>query len=324
MPLQLEERQQQGAHRNRLLGLLPYTTGSHYFYHGKRIKLNQRKVSTSHPYMEKPNRNRSVYHPDVLLFLVLIPFISAINYYLTYTNIKFNGFLLLTFTIDTVTGYIAWFFVRKLILYLDRKLPYDRNLIKRMGIQVLTTTFLGLAIISILTELTSFIAKGQGAPLNFYTVDLIIIGIWFFFINVLYLGLYYYNQWKKTEQKMAEEEKLKADGFMVKVGKKDLKLDFNRLAGFFVDSDYTIAQDVDGKKFYLDDSLEKIGKGLPEDAFFRLNRKYIVHRHMISGFKRMENGKILVLLNETDFFPEQIPVSRTKAPSFKRWFRPNM
>lgn len=272
--------------------------------------------------MKEDTTFRSDYHPDILLFLVLIPFISAINYYLTYTNIQFNGFLLLTFTIDTLTGYIAWFFVRRLIIYLDRKLPYHQNLLKRLGIQIPATTILGLAIISLLTELVSYIAKGEGAPMNFYTVDLIIIGIWFFFINVLYLGLFYYNQWRETERKIALEEQIKADGFMVKVGKKDLKLDFEHLAGFFVDSEYTFAQDMKGKKFYLDDSLEKIGKRLPEDFFFRLNRKYIVHRHMISGFKRVENGKLIVLLQDTDFFPDQIPVSRTKAPSFKRWFRP--
>ncbi|SHG25995.1 LytTR family DNA-binding domain-containing protein [Flagellimonas flava] len=272
--------------------------------------------------MEKNNKNRSIYYPDVSIFLVAIPIISAINYYLTYANVKFNGFLLLTFTIDTVTGYIAWYFVRKLILFLDLKLPYDKGILKRLGVQIPATTFLGLAIISFLTELTSFIAKGESAPLDFYTIDLIIIGIWFFFINALYLGLYYYNQWKKTEQKIAKEEKLRADGFVVKVGKKDLKLDFERLAGFFVDADYTIAQDLSGKKFYLDDSLERIENRVPAHTFFRLNRKYILHRKMISGFQRVENGKLLVLLHETDFFPSNIPVSRTKAPSFKRWFRP--
>ncbi len=274
--------------------------------------------------MGKNNKNRSIYHPDISIFLVSIPFISAINYYLTYANIKFNGFLLLTFAIDTVTGYIAWYYVRKLILYLDIKFPYDKGLTKRLAIQLPTTTFLGLAIISFLTELSSFIAKGESAPLDFYTIDLIIIGIWFFFINALYLGLYYYNQWKRTEQKIAEEEKLKLDGFIVKLGKKDLKLDFDGLAGFFVDTEYTIAQDTNGKKFYLDDSLEKIENRLPTDTFFRLNRKYILHRNMISGFQRIENGKILVLLHENEFFPIKIAVSRTKAPSFKRWFRPKL
>jgi hypothetical protein len=187
--------------------------------------------------MKKSSKPVFLYYPDVALFLILIPFISAINYYLTYHNIKFNGFLILTFTIDTVQGYIAWLAVRKLILFLDKKTPYYKGLLKRMAIQLLLTTLVGLFIISLLTEMVSFIIKGKAAPLDFYTIDLVIIGIWFFFINAIYLGLYYYNQWKNTEEKMEEEKKLKADGFIVKVGKKDLKLNFDSLAGFFADVD---------------------------------------------------------------------------------------
>lgn len=41
-------------------------------------------------------------NPDIPLFLLLIPFIAVFNYWLTYSNIKFNWFLLITFTIDTV------------------------------------------------------------------------------------------------------------------------------------------------------------------------------------------------------------------------------
>ncbi len=268
-------------------------------------------------------KNKSIYHPDIALFLILIPLISAINYYLTYSNIQFNSFLFLTFTIDTIQGYIAWLTVRKLILWLDKKMPYSKGIVFRMAVQLIATIILGLAIISILTEMVSFIAKGKSAPLHFYTTDLFIIGIWFFFINAIYLGLYYYNQWKRTEEKILEEKKMKADGFVVKVGNKDVRLDFENVSGFYADTDYTVAHSNVGETFYLEDSLTKIENRLPNDRFFRLNRKYIVHRNMLVAFKRVENGKILVQLRENEFFPSEIPVSRTKAPSFKSWFRPN-
>ena len=272
--------------------------------------------------MAKRNSNTSVYHPDVILFLILIPLISAINYYLTYSNIKFDGFLFLTFTIDTLQGYIAWLAVRKLIFWFDKKIPYEKGILKRMTVQLAATATVGLTIITILTEIVSFIAKGEFAPLHFYTTDLFIIGIWFFFINAIYLGLFYYNQWQETERRVFAEKKLKDEGFLVKVGKKEMKLDFNNLIGFCVDTDYTVTQNESGDKFYLDDSLEKIEQKLPQDDFFRLNRKYIVNRNLISGFKRIENGKILVSLLENKFLPSEISVSRTKAPLFKRWFRP--
>src|SRR5680860_312441 len=267
--------------------------------------------------MERNAQNQSPYYPDVRLFLVLIPFINAINYYLTYPNIKFNGHFFLTFTLDTVDGYIAWYSVRRFILYLDQRLPYGQGLPRRLMVQFVGTALIGLGIISLLTESTSFLAKGRPAPLEFYTVDLVIIGIWLFFINAIYLGLYYLNQSKRMGHKLAAQKKAQIEGLLVKVGKKDLKLDFDQIAGFQTDSDYTMALDITGKKFYMDDSLEKIGKKLPSETFFRLNRQYILHRNLISDFRRIENGKLLVLLHANDLFPSEIPVSRIKAPNHK-------
>ncbi|MDQ4140927.1 MAG: hypothetical protein M3142_10425, partial [Bacteroidota bacterium] len=79
--------------------------------------------------MPEKRNSPNPYYPDVVLFLILIPFISAFNYYLTYTNIRLNWFLLLTFSIDTVQGYLAWLGVRYFVLYLDKKnaLPERRS-----------------------------------------------------------------------------------------------------------------------------------------------------------------------------------------------------
>ena len=56
--------------------------------------------------------------------------------------------------------------------------------------------------------------------------------------------------------------------------------------------------------------------------FFRLNRQYIIHRNTVSGFKRTGDGKLDVLVNSSNIFPESIQVSRIKAAGFKNWFQP--
>ncbi len=267
--------------------------------------------------------NRNPYHPDVVIFLILIPFISAFNYYLTYSNIKLSWFLVLTFGIDTVQGYFAWWGVRSFIIYLDRKLPYEKRLIKRLVIQLSSTLVIGLVIISLLTELVSWIAKGKPAPLHFYTIDLVIISIWFFVINGIYLGIHFYRLYQESEAIRQRENQLKSDGVFVKQGKQDIRLLYYELEGFFVDEDYAVASQLGGKKFYLTQSLDKIEKSLPATDFYRLNRQYIVHRQIVSGFKRGDNGKILVMLKNTTNFPSEIPVSRLRAPSFKSWFQPD-
>jgi len=262
------------------------------------------------------------YRPDVTLFLVLIPFISAFNYYLTYSNISLRWFLVITFVLDTVQGYIAWWAVRSLIFYLDRKLPFHQGLLKRIVVQLVTTIVLGLAILIALTELTSWIARGKPAALNFYTTDIFIISIWFFVINGIYIGFYFYNQWKTLEAERHEEKRERTDGLVVKQGKQDIKLIFETVAGFSVEGEYVVAFQLTGKKFFVDQSLDKLEKTLPS-IFFRLNRQYIVHRQVIRGFRRAENGKLDVLITATEHFPGEITVSRTKASAFKSWFQPD-
>lgn len=265
---------------------------------------------------------KNIYHPDVLLFLMLIPFISAFNYYLTYSNIRFNGFLLLTFSIDTVQGYAAWWAVRKLILLFDQRMPFEEQPIKRITLQVLSTTLLGLFIISASTEAVSWIAKGEPAHQSFYAVDLFIISIWFFVINGIYIGLYYYNLWKKTEERFRQNTRAKSEGLMVRSGKQEIKLNFDSVGGFYVDDEYVVACDLSGKKYYLDQSLDRLENELPEDLFFRLNRQFILHRQQITGFKRADHGKLQVTLRTSELFPSEITVSRIKASAFKGWFRP--
>lgn len=272
--------------------------------------------------MKTRKMTESPYHPDIQIFLVLIPFISAFNYYLTYSNIQLNWFLALTFSIDTAQGYLAWLGVRHLILYLDNKLPYHKEPGKRILVQLISTTILGLLVISLLTEAVSWIAKGEGVPMSFYTIDLFIISIWFFVMNGIYIGLHYYKEWQQSEIRRREQERMKADGIIATVGRKDIRLEFDDLLGFYADGNYTAACHIDGKKYYLDRSLNELEESLPASSFFRLNRQYIIHRAVISGFSREENGKIAVKLCDTELLPAQIMVSRLKAASFKGWFRP--
>ena len=261
------------------------------------------------------------YH-DVKFFLVAIALISAFNYYLTYTNIKFNGFLLLTYTIDTVEGWLAWWVVRSIILYLDKKLPYGNRPLKRILVQVLITTFAGLFVLIGLTEMVSWIARGRPALLNFYTFDIFIFVIWFLVINGIYIGMHYYSEWKHSEMLRREEKKIRAGGLNIRHGNQNLLIPFDELAGVYVENGYTTLVTNQQKKYISDLSLDKLASQLPEEFFFRLNRQYIMHRNRITGFKRGENGKIEVLVDAPDHFPSSVPVSRTRAVFFKNWFSP--
>ena len=115
---------------------------------------------------------------DIKFFLIAIAFIAAFNYYLTYSNIKLNWFLVLTYTIDTIQGWLAWWAVRSIVIWLDKKMPYSDKPLKRILIQLVITTIVGQLIIILSTELVSWIVKGRPALPNFYTFDIFIFTFW--------------------------------------------------------------------------------------------------------------------------------------------------
>lgn len=272
--------------------------------------------------MQKKKMAIAQKYNDIKFFLVAIAFISAFNYYLTYSKIGLNWFTVLTYTIDTVQGWLAWLLVRKIIIYLDRKLPYSNRPLKRILIQFFLTTVAGLLVIISLTELVNWIATDRPVPSNFYLFDVFIFIIWFFVINGIYIGMHYYAEWKQSELQREEEKKIRVGGFAVKHGKQNLLIPFSDVLGFYAEDGYTILLTWQNKKYFPATSLDKIEDALPEEFFFRLNRQYIVHRKAMTGFKRTGDGKIDVLLNAAENFPPSVQVSRTKAAAFKNWFQP--
>jgi hypothetical protein len=259
------------------------------------------------------------YH-DIKFFLIAIACISAFNYYLTYSGIRFNWFLVMTYSIDTVQGYLAWWAVRSIIIYLDKEMPYTDRPLKRILVQLVITTIAGLLVIILLTELVSWIARGRSVPIDFYLFDVFIFVIWFLVINGIYIGMHYYAEWNQSEMQRQEDKKIRTQGFAVRHGKQNRVLDYDEIFGFYSEGGYTILLTWQNKKYFPDRSLDKIEEGLPGELFFRLNRQYLLHRNALTGFKRTNDGKIDVLVKSIEDFPQSLAVSRLRAAEFKEWF----
>jgi DNA-binding LytR/AlgR family response regulator len=257
---------------------------------------------------------------DVRFFLLFIVVANAFNYYLTYNNIRFNGFFIMTFAIDTVQGWIAWYIVRSIIIWLDGKIPYNENPGKRIAIQVLTTTIVGIGSIAVMTEICSLLIRGKWAGADFYVFDLIIISIWFLLMNGIYIGLNYYHEWQQSETSRVADKKLKATGFYVKIGKQDLVVPFNDITGFYSDDGFSYLHTTAEKTYLTEASLDKTEQLVPDELFFRVNRKHLIHRNTIVGYKRIEDGKLEVSIKPFANVSSVLPVSRIRAVPFKKWF----
>lgn len=259
-------------------------------------------------------------YKDWLLCLILIPIINTINYHLTYGTIRWDWYTYATYLIDTAQGFIAWWLLRLTIVYLDKKMPYEKGLSKRLVVQLLLTNLVVQGFITLATEVINALYTNEPLPINFYTYNLFIFFIWILFINGLYTGIYFYDEWRNS-QKMREQDKaLRQTGFEVGLGNKMRNIPFSSIAWFNVDGRATYLVTQSGKSFIVDDSLNKIMPKLPEEHFFRLNRQCIVHRSQLLGYKKEINGKLIVEFGN-EIQPDRMEIiSRINAPEFKQWF----
>ena len=256
---------------------------------------------------------------DTLLFLILIPLINTINYHLTYSHIRWDWYTYTTYFIDTAQGYIAWWLIRTTIKFLDQRLPYNKALVKRIFLQLVLTNIIAQGFIILATVVINALFGDKPLPIKFYTYNLFIFFIWILVINGIYIGMYFHDQWLKINALREKDKKLRLLGFEVQLGKTVETIPFDLISAFYVDDGTTYLKTKENKNFVLDDSLNKIMPKLPEEFFYRLNRKFIVHRDLIKNYSKDVNGKLSVSLHDSINLPAVIAVSRTVAPDFKRW-----
>lgn len=258
---------------------------------------------------------------DVLLGVVLIPIINTINYHLTYSTIRWDWYTLATYSIDTVSGYLSWWIIRSIVVWLDRVKPFESGLVRRLVLQVTLTNFAVLSFTIIATEGVNALYTDQPLPTQFYTYNLFIFFIWILVINGIYTGLYFYDQWRITQHLRDRDREVQASGLKVQQGKKVIKLPFERLGAIYLEDGTAFIQTLDNRRFVSDSSLNRIEEILPPQHFFRVNRKYILNRGVIQGYNKKSHGKLMLELKADSGLPDKPVVSRLTAPAFKDWFQ---
>ena len=105
--------------------------------------------------------------------------------------------------------------------------------------------------------------------------------------------------------------------FLVKIGKVLKIITQDDIAYFYSDNKLTIIFTWQGKKYPIDQSLNKIEEIAPIDSFFRLNIKLLVHIKSIEEMQIYSKSRIKVFLKPPMI--EEVIVSTEKASSFKKW-----
>lgn len=256
-----------------------------------------------------------VRYRDHTLILVAVPFINALNYYLTYSNIRFGSYFFITFFLDILEGYVAWYAGRWVILQFDKSLPWENHLSKRLALQIPLVSVVIIAVLVIQTELVNFIATDKPLPLKFYTQAIFIFLIWAIFINFLYLALYFLRRYQQVKQE--QKQKAEATALLVKSGKSQKRVPFDAIAILYVANDLVYGVTNEGKIPMPGYTLDRIEKMVDPQTFFRANRQFLVTRSVIDQAKKEENGKLALFVKAEVENP--IMISRLRAPAFKKW-----
>lgn len=127
-----------------------------------------------------------------------------------------------------------------------------------------------------------------------------------------------HNQYAYIEELLSQiQPKAYRTRFLLPHRDSYIKLNVQDIAFFYSNLNISYAVLYNGEEIVVPQTLETLENELEPKNFFRINRKYIVHVNAIVQVHNFFNGKLkLKIKNGMD---EDILVSRTKAPLFKKW-----
>jgi len=107
------------------------------------------------------------------------------------------------------------------------------------------------------------------------------------------------------------------DFITIKNSRGEVNIDLNEVRYFISEFKIVFLVDTSGKKWITQYNLSELEKSL-DDRFFRLNRRILVSRQIISLIKKLPNHRLLVTIGQVNESHEET-ISRYKSTRFKQW-----
>lgn len=105
--------------------------------------------------------------------------------------------------------------------------------------------------------------------------------------------------------------------FLTKVGQRIKAIPVDKIAYFYTSDKLTYIVTFGKQKFIIDNTLEEVDAMLDPKAFFRVNRKFLVHFDAVSDIHPYFKGRVKIELQPE--IEDDIVVSSEKTPLFKKW-----
>jgi DNA-binding LytR/AlgR family response regulator len=105
--------------------------------------------------------------------------------------------------------------------------------------------------------------------------------------------------------------------FLIKSGHRLVPISTDEIAYFYTEEKVVFIRTTNNARYMTDYILEDLETILDPAIFFRANRQYIINSKCVHNIEQWFNGKLKVKVQPPA--PEDVIISREKAPEFKTW-----
>jgi len=107
--------------------------------------------------------------------------------------------------------------------------------------------------------------------------------------------------------------------FVIQIGERIKKIETADIAYFFVRDKAVYLRTYQGDTYPIDYSLDKLENILNPEAYFRINRKYIIHLNAIKSMTAYSRSRVMIeLMPKADNNVDTV-VSIERSTAFKKW-----
>ncbi len=237
-------------------------------------------------------------------------------------NLLSNSLYYENLIVSLAIAYLTFFSIRSCILGFDQWMPWKTGPNRwRWALQLMTCAII-TSFWLFVNDFYDYIMMGEPDLLDtvLLTVD------WPISILLISgLNYYYFIQFEQARRTAYEPRKskagvqgsttllLKVPGGYQRTEQADIRL-------IYLENDFSCLLDQQGRKSWSDLSLSALERKLQLDAsqYFRVNRRLLIHRAAIKGYRRTKGHRLQLELYFNSIV-EPI-VSKNKAASFKTWW----
>lgn len=125
------------------------------------------------------------------------------------------------------------------------------------------------------------------------------------------------NDLAQILKQLAQPNTFYKSTFLVQKRDELLPIFVDDIAYIYVDTGINKLVTRSGETYVVNTKMETLEQQLHPDAFYRVNRQFIVHKQAVVHLKQYFNGKLLLKVSpETD---QRIVISKAKARDVKQW-----